>query len=153
MNRRNFLSTVASSPLLNVVSFNGDSPDEELSIKADSKKYSNRLFRYRGDEKDVKLYFNDELWIRDLQKSLEQMGIHDHCVFADIEHTSLIFASYSNEKEGHSLLYQIEPSVTVVSVREFTEHYTVHGDPVETREAVRKKLEELSPEKRGDWAL
>lgn len=153
MNRRNFLSTVASSPLLGVVSLPESTEKEEISIKADVKRHSRRLVKYKDNKRSMDLYFEEERWIQDIKQYLSQMGIQEHCVFEEITNTSVIYAAYKPDKDGQIILYQVEPAVTVISIREYGDYYTVAGNEVQTRREVRQKLEELSPEKRGDWAL
>lgn len=159
MERRNFLSAVASSPLLNIISFDrilSTDAEAEVGIKADSKKHSWRLLKYKKDgnqlERSVQIYLDEEQWFDIVRGEVVDLGFDSHCVF-DINNTSLTYISYATDKEPQTLLYQIEPGLTMISVKEFHNHYTVAGEQFETREAVKDKLREIRPDKRGDWAL
>lgn len=159
MKRRNFLSTLASSPLLNTISFDENIGSEgiELAIKADSKKYSKRLMKYKYDtenieETSLRIYYNSERWHRDVIEAVEAMGFTDHCVW-DIDNTSLIYCRYSTDGEYQTLLYEIEPEFTMVSVHQHESYVEVAGEEFETTDDALAEIERIVPDKRGDWAL
>lgn len=136
MKRRNFLSTIASSPLLNTISLNKSSEDVEFAIKADSKKYSKRLTKYKYDTKNIeetslRIYYTNEKWQRDVLEAVEAMGFTDHCVWA-IDDTSLVYCRYSTDGDYQTLLYQIEPELTMVSVHQYGDHVEVAGEDFDT---------------------
>jgi hypothetical protein len=159
MKRRNFLSTVASSPLLNVVSFDQiltKDADVDLGVKADSKKHSHRLFKYRLEdekkERSVQIHRDEEAWIRTVRNQVENLGFPKNCVF-DIQNTSLIYCAYFTDSEVQTLLYEIEPALTMVSVKQYENHFSVANRELDSIQDVRKKIENIKPDRRGDWAL
>lgn len=157
MKRRNFLTTIASSPLLNVVSFDGysDSDDVELGIKADSKRNSKRIFKYKySNDTDVKdrsvhIYNSETNWFDDVTELVESMGFTDHCIW-DIESTSLVYCGYFTSREYQTLLYQIEPDVTVISVHQFGDHVDVAGESFATSDNALAEIQRIRQWFEGD---
>lgn len=158
MKRRDFLSAVASSPLLNTITFDKFEPTKktDFALVADSKRYSRRLFKYRleGDERDrsVSIYHNDGLWFETVRNEVEKLGFDNHCIF-DIEFTDLIYCSYSTDTDSQTVLYEIEPALTVVSVHQYEDHIEVAGKEFETTEDALVEIQRITPDKRGNWAL
>ena len=150
MKRRDFLSTIASSPLLNVVSFDGysDSDDMELGIKADSKRNSKRIFKYKysngTDVKDrsVQIYNSETNWFEDVTELIESMGFTDHCIF-DLDGISLVYCGYFTSREYQTVLYQIEPEITILSVYQFEDHIEVAGEDFDTPDDALSEIQRI----------